>query len=88
MRATVTKVSGEKTGRYGEPYRLVFFKIEGGGSALTYISERMKNYDEWKHNLEVGAVLEDLRFRKDGKTIDADSHPRRVDVGAHQQQLF
>jgi len=91
MQATVTKVTPFVSGRDGKPYRLVCFKLEDGGSAITYIGETMRNYTEWKNNLTVGTVLEGLRLREGskGKLIDADSHPKPVKPrGLIQQQLF
>jgi hypothetical protein len=77
MNATIIKVGAVLQGS-GKPYQMVFFRLEGGGSALTYLSPGMRNYKHWKPHLTVGAMLSNLTLLKDGKTIDADSRPERV----------
>jgi len=77
MTATITKLI-QKIGKSGKPYQLVCLRREGGGSAVTYVSPSMRNFKEWEPHLKVGVVLENLDLLKDGKTVDADSHPRAV----------
>jgi len=77
MNATITKVGAIMPGKE-KPYQMVFFRLESGGSALTYLSPGMNNYKRWKPLLEAGAVLTNLRLLKDGKTIDADSKPQHI----------
>ena len=87
MTATITKIGPVRPGAGGKGFQIICFRLEGGGSAITYISPVMRNYKDWQH-LRVGMVLDKLKFRKDGKTIDADSKPEIVRPLEEQGELL
>ena len=78
IQATITKVDLPRIGTDRKRYQLVTFRLAKGGTAISYISPDMNNYQRWKPHLRPGAVLDNLRLLPDEKTIDADSHPKRV----------
>ena len=87
VQATVTKVDLLRMGTDKKMYHLVCFKLEKGGTAISYISPQMDNFHRWKDFLKIGTVVKNLDLLKDGKTIDADSHPVLVPT-LKQEELF
>ncbi len=82
MRAVITEI-GEITtsSRHGEPYQPVYFKLDDGKSARTYLSPTNGNYSRWKKYLTVGVVLIGLKWKNESqRLINADSFPYQEKV--------
>ncbi|MEM5853837.1 MAG: hypothetical protein QW228_05710 [Candidatus Aenigmatarchaeota archaeon] len=72
MKGQIIKIK-EDNFKDGKGY-WVFFKMEDGGSGLTYLLETFGNFNNWKPYLRVGQTLDGLRWKnKKKRIIDADS---------------
>jgi len=73
MICTIIKITKQPS-RYGNFYYLVCFKSLEGKSYISYIYEKMRNFNRWKKVLKEGITLKGLKLVKGKeKLINADS---------------
>ena len=73
MTAEIIKIS-KKRSKFGGWVYLVCFKSLSGGSYISYISPKFRNFTRWKKVLDTGTTLSNLKLVKGNKKlIDADS---------------
>lgn len=79
MTCEIIKIKKQRS-RYGGDLYLVCFKSLSGGSYITYLSPKFRNFSRWKKVLDIGITLTGLKLsKKRPNLIDADS--RFVKVG-------
>ena len=67
--------------KYGGYFWYFFFKLEDGRSARSCISEKMRNFRNWKELCGKEDIeLDGLFFTRSG-IIDADSNPKIINNG-------
>ncbi len=78
MTATILKIKKTKS-RYGGDLYLVCFKSLSGGSYISYLSPKFRNFSRWKKVLDVGVNLTGLKLSNKGKNLlDADSKFKKI----------
>ena len=73
MIASICRITLGSSRNGGKVYT-VLFKDDTGKNFISYIYPKCRNFARWKHVLDVGTVLSNLKlWRKDRNIIDADS---------------
>ena len=74
MAGLVTGISDKMIGRRGEEYKQIYFKLDDGSSALTYVSPSYRNFNRWIPVLTAGIGAKvDVLKRKGERLINGDS---------------
>lgn len=77
MKATLTRVSMQKSHHHGGTIWLLCFKCEDGKSRRSWVDPKNGNFKRWEGLLNrMGAVLDELILK--GNLVDADSWPKVV----------